>query len=126
MTLAIIIVFQIFSVSTTLFRLASRYANNKRNAHNGLWYDDVFAALAACGGVYVLCVLVVIGTLVASSYRPGHMHRLTECTACRAPVLHLLEYRLALSGYFFTVWYALSFIPLDFLLRSGVGRLEPA
>ncbi len=126
MTLAVIIVFQIFSVSTTLFRLASRYANNKRHAHNGLWYDDVFAALAACGGVYVLCVLAVIGTLVALSYRADHIHRLTECTACRAPVLRLLEYRLALSGYFFIVWYALSFIALECLLRSGVGRLEPA
>ncbi len=64
MTLAVIIVFQIFSVATTMSRLANRYANKVRNADNGFWHDDVFAALAACGGLYVLGTLVAIGTFV--------------------------------------------------------------
>ena len=123
MTLAIVIAFQIVSVSTTLFRLASRFANNKRNAHNGLWYDDVFAALAVCGGLYVLGTLVAIGTFVALLC---HMRRLIEWTACHAPVLNLLEYQLALFGYYFVVWCALPLNSLEYLLRSGVGHLEPA
>lgn len=112
-------------MATTVSRLANRYANKVRNADNGLWHDDAFAALAACGGLYVLGTLVAIGTFVVLPYCLCHV-RLTEWTACHAPVLNLLEYQLALFGYYFIVWCGFPLNSLEYLLRSEVGHLEPA
>lgn len=104
--IAILIVSHLLALAVTGFRLIHRHSTERRTGNDGLWWDDLYAAVTSCGGVYILGVLTAIGAPFPLSV--SNSVTITDSPALHGPALKPLEYKLAFSGYFYVMWYVCS------------------